>query len=99
MAVETVTRVQPDDAVALVRALELFRGEFASHERWHAWDFASQAAQAILAARPDPSEGERAAGVRDGLEAAARIVLALARVPEEDRGSPLADLEDSDADR
>lgn len=81
------------------RVVQALRSEMDAHTWWHAWDFASQAAEAFLAACPDPSEGERAAGVRDGLEMAARMVLALARVPDEDRDSPLAVEEDADADR
>lgn len=90
------TVVEPP-LLTVVRVVQALRGEMDSHTWWHAVDFATQAAQAFLDARPDSSEGERAAGVRDGLEAAARIVLALARVPDEDHGSPLADVEDADA--
>lgn len=62
-------------------AVQVLHDEMRTHTWWHAADFASQAAQAFTAARPDPAEGERARGVREGLEMAARMVLTLADIP------------------
>jgi hypothetical protein len=47
-------------------------------------DFAATAALALLQMRPPADAGERAAGVRDGLDSAARTILRLAGIPDID---------------
>lgn len=53
----------------------------ADRDRWDRADFASEAALALLQMRPPTDAGEKAEGISEGLEMAARTILRLAGIP------------------